>query len=108
MFKQRSIQSELKKQLQAHYLWIQQDASAEMKLDDLQFIGNEVEKPIPIWNNVADSLRRIALWHGANGLILINEGESGGWDEIHRSCKYLIVQTRLRISELERRRKLNQ
>ena len=55
---------------------------------------------------VADRLKRLAMWHAVNGALALLDSTGGGWPEIHRSWLYRSLGLRIIISEFQKGRVL--
>src|SRR5688572_19718887 len=94
-----SDQKVVEKQKRFNREWLVKPGTERMKADDLRFIEEHLENDAPAARlNIADSLSRLASWHGAAGQIAVLRGRSDGWVEIHRSWLHLSLALRIRMA----------
>jgi hypothetical protein len=89
--------------------WFLQDHIAAMKREELGVLEKEFLSDAPAAKlSIADSLNRLASWHGVAGQLALLDGGCSGWVEIHRSWLYRALSLRMQISVFQRGRVLGQ
>src|SRR6266487_3540835 len=79
--------------------WLQKPAVDVMKARSLAYIEEDLPKNTPAaLLNVADSLGRLATMYAVSGEVALLDGNSSGWNEIHRSWLYTSTAVRVRIT----------
>ena len=107
MFGANKSQKVLEKQKHSHREWLKGEASSEMKTTDLNCIEEDLESDAPgAWQNIADSLGRLGTWHAVTGLVVLTNGNTAGWSDVHRAWLYKVTALRIRISTFQKGRVL--